>query len=170
MGITTVPAYGNFWSTEFQTVAFGAPFSFNFTGPTAGGVTLVDPTTINVAMGGDYLVSYTITINTTIIANSLPVPPEPGSLYIPVANVTINGVPVPNAQIAFGEQFQFTPGVNDNSCFQLHGEAILTITDNATVQLVNDSFFGASVVNDIATCDNGINAAAINLVKVSNLA
>lgn len=160
---------GNFWSSEFQEVPFGSPFSFNFSGPTAGGVTLLDPNTIFVRTGGDYLVTYTVSVNTNIIANALPIPPAPGSIYAPVVNVSINGALVPNAQIAFGIQIQYNPGINNNSCFQIHGEAILRLPDNARVQLVNDSFFSgeASVVNIIETCDNGVNAAAINLVKLS---
>ncbi|MDZ5472336.1 exosporium leader peptide [Bacillus sp. 31A1R] len=156
MGIQKTPAYGSFWSDEFQTVGFDRPFSFSFSGPTSGGVTLTDPNTILVENGGDYLVTYTVTWNPQL--------PVDTNFYTPVINITINGIRVPNTQIRFGQQYQYVPGVNDFSCFELHGEAIIEIPDGTEVRLINDSIFNRETIR---TCDNGINAAALNLVKLS---
>src|SRR3954464_11861425 len=51
-------SYGTFWQSQFLTVPFNQPFSFNNTGPTAGGVSLLNPTTVSIVEPGDYRVTY----------------------------------------------------------------------------------------------------------------
>uniref|UniRef100_UPI001FB8B07A exosporium leader peptide-containing protein n=1 Tax=Bacillus albus TaxID=2026189 RepID=UPI001FB8B07A len=59
-------AYGTFWQTEFITVPFGAPFSFNQAEPLVGGVSLLNPPTINITQPGDYRISFISSINLTV--------------------------------------------------------------------------------------------------------
>ncbi|ALQ67799.1 hypothetical protein [Bacillus thuringiensis] len=146
------PAYGTFWQTEFITVPFGDPFPFNHVGPIAGGVSLLNPTTIQFSQAGDYRVSFISTINTT----SNPVFP-----HIPVMTIFLNNNPLANSQGDFA--FQMNTSSN-NECLQLVGETIVTVPANATLQLKNNSGFNRQ---SIATCDNGINSVELTVIKLS---
>lgn len=101
------PAYGTFWQTEFITVPFGDPFPFNHVSPIAGGVSLLNPTTIQFSQADDYRVSFISTINTT----SNPVFP-----HISVMTIFLNNNPLANSQGDFA--FQMNTSSN-NECLQL---------------------------------------------------
>ena len=75
----------DFWQTEFITVSFGDPFPFNHFGPIAGGVSLLNPTTIQFSQAGDYRVSFISTINTTL---------NPVFPHIPVMTIFLNNNPL----------------------------------------------------------------------------
>lgn len=151
---TKIPSYGNFWQTDFLRVPFANPFSFNNTGPTAGGVALLNPNTVKIMKSGDYRVSYIVSINT--VGN--PVFP-----HIPVVSVFLNDsiIPIANAQATFAIQLNNS---TELGCFQLVGEAIISVPANSTLQLKNHSIFNRQ---DILTCNNGINALEITIEKVS---
>jgi hypothetical protein len=147
-----VNSYGNFFQNQFVTIAHGDPIPFNKSGRRAGGVFLQNPTTIRVNRGGDYFISYVVTV-TTRTSQTLP--------FAPAVAVFINGNIVSNAQTSSGIQIGDANDTND--CRQIHGEAIVFIPAGARVQLRNSSFFEGT----IEFCDNGIQGAAINLIKVS---
>jgi hypothetical protein len=146
------PAYGTFWQTQFITVPFAEAFPFNNTGRTAGGVLLLDPSTIRITQTGDYRVSFISTINTTL---------NPVFPHIPVISLRLNDAPLPNAQDDFGIQIN---NPNDLGCHQLTGETIIFIPANSTLQLINNSSFNSQ---NITTCDNGVNAVELTIIKVS---
>lgn len=145
-------AYGYFWQTDFITIPFGDSFPFNQTGPIAGGVSLLNPTTISIAQAGDYRVSFISLINTVL---------NPVFPHIPVISVFLNNSPIPNAQADFG--FEITDSA-DIGCYQLNGEVILSIPSNSILQLRNNSFFNNQ---DILTCDAGINAVELTIFKLN---
>ncbi|UKS62285.1 preprotein translocase [Bacillus toyonensis] len=89
------PAYGTFWQTEFITVPFGGSFPFNHAGPKAGGVSLLNPTTIHFSQAGDYRVSFISSINTTL---------SPVFPHIPVITIFLNNNPLANSQGDFALQ------------------------------------------------------------------
>ena len=146
------PAYGTFWQTEFITVPFGDPFPFNHVGPIAGGVSLLNPTTIQFSQAGDYRVSFISSINTTL---------NPVFPHIPVMTIFLNNNPLANSQGDFA--FQMNTSSN-NECLQLAGETIVTVTANSTLQLKNNSGFNHQ---SIVTCDNGINSVELTVIKLS---
>jgi len=146
------PAYGTFWQTEFITVSFGDPFPFNHFGPIAGGVSLLNPTTIQFSQAGDYRVSFISTINTTL---------NPVFPHIPVMTIFLNNNPLANSQGDFA--IQMTNSAN-NECLQLVGETIVTVPENSTIQLRNNSGFNKQ---KIVTCDNGINSLELTVTKLS---
>ncbi|MDA2701372.1 exosporium leader peptide-containing protein [Bacillus cereus] len=145
-------AYGNFWQTEIITVPFGDPFSFNQVGPIVGGVSLLNPTTISISQTGDYRVSFISSINVT----SNPVFP-----HEPIISIFLNNNPIPNAQASFNIVIRDS---QDIGCPQLSGEVILSIPANSILQLRNNSFFNNQ---DIETCDNGVNALELTIIKLS---
>jgi hypothetical protein len=147
----SAPAYGNFWSSVFEVIPFGSPFTFNHSSSTAGGVSLVGTNTVSIVEAGDYRVSYIVTVD----ALNTPFP------QVPVVSVFLNNVKVPNTQTTFG---LVNPDPQDTGCYELVGEAIITVPANSTLQLRNDSFFNNQ---NIATCDNGINAVEFTVIKVS---
>ncbi|EJS68266.1 hypothetical protein [Bacillus cereus] len=146
------PAYGTFWQTEFITVPFGDPFPFNHVGPMAGGVSLLNPTTIQFSKAGDYRVSFISSINTTL---------NPVFPHIPVITIFLNNNPLANSQGDFA--FQMNTSSN-NECLQLVGETIVTVPANSTLQLRNNSGFNKQ---GIVTCDNGINSVELTVTKLS---
>lgn len=144
-----LPAYGNFWLTVGGiTIPINNPIPFNQTGPTTGGVSLVDPTTIRIAQGGDYFISYVVTVN--LLAS--------GSRDAALS-LFLNGDIVPNLQTTFAIN-----GDNEDVCLQISGQAILSIPNNSTLQLVNTD---PSSPSDLVTCDSRVNNAAINIIKLS---
>ncbi|GGE56144.1 preprotein translocase [Priestia taiwanensis] len=148
------PAYGTFWQTAFITVPFGGSFPFNQVGRSAGGIciTNTDLSVIRIPQAGDYRVSFIATINTTL---------NPVFPHIPVISIYVNGARLANAQGDFNIQIN---DPDDTGCHQLVGEAIVYIPANSTLRLVNNSFFNDQ---SIVTCDNGINAVELTIIKVS---
>ncbi|ETT77663.1 preprotein translocase [Bacillus mycoides] len=146
------PAYGTFWQTEFITVPFGGSFPFNHFGPFAGGVSLLNPTTIQFSKAGDYRISFISSINTTL---------NPVFPHIPVITIFLNNNPLANSQGDFA--FQMNTSSN-NECLQLVGETIVTVPANSTLQLRNNSGFNHQ---SIVTCDNGINSVELTVTKLS---
>ncbi|MGY1461842.1 exosporium leader peptide-containing protein [Bacillus toyonensis] len=145
-------AYGYFWQTDFITVSFGNSFPFNQTGPIAGGVSLLNPTTITIVQAGVYRVSFISSINTVL---------NPVFPHTPVISLFLNNSPIPNAQANFG--FQILDSA-DTGCYQLNGEVILSIPSNSILQLRNNSFFNNQ---NILTCDAGINAVELTIFKLN---
>mgnify|MGYP003775691251 CR=1 FL=1 len=146
------PAYGTFWQTEFITVPFGNPFPFNHVGPLAGGVSLLNPTTIHFRQAGDYRVSFISSINTTL---------NPVFPHIPVITIFLNNNPLADSQGDFAIQMNTS---SNNECLQLVGETIVTVPANSTLQLRNNSGFNRQ---SIVTCDNGINSVELTVTKLS---
>ncbi|HGH7176292.1 TPA: exosporium leader peptide-containing protein [Bacillus wiedmannii] len=145
-------AYGYFWQTDFITVPFGNSFPFNQTGPIAGGISLLNPTTISIVQAGDYRISFISSINTVL---------NPIFPHSPVISIVLNNSPIPNAQTNFG--FLLLDSA-DTGCYQLNGEVILSIPSNSILQLRNNSFFNNQ---NILTCDAGINAVELTIFKLS---
>ncbi|MEW9180097.1 exosporium leader peptide-containing protein [Bacillus mycoides] len=145
-------AFGNFWQTQFITVPFEDPFSFNQVGPIAGGVSLLNPTTISITQAGFYRVSFIALINTSL---------NPVFPHLPIISAFLNNSPIPNVQASFGIQINDS---EDSGCHQLSGEMILSIPANSILQLRNDSFFNSQ---NIVTCDNGVNAVELTIIKLN---
>jgi hypothetical protein len=145
------PSYGNFWrNLGIVSIAGGTALPFNNTGPTAGGISLANSTTINIANPGDYFISYVVTILLTA-------PQIAGS----AVGVFLNGNnEVPNMQTRFGIVVR-DPDVSD--CLQISGEAIVSIPANSTLQLRNTSPGNQA----FTLCDTFINNVALNIIKVS---
>ncbi|QWI60271.1 exosporium leader peptide-containing protein [Bacillus mycoides] len=80
-------AYGTFWQTEIITVPFESPFSFNQADPMVVGISLLNPTTINITQAGDYRISFISSINLTV-ALSFP--------YSPTISILLNNSLIPN--------------------------------------------------------------------------
>ena len=145
-------AYGHFWQTDIITVPFESPFSFDQAGPMVGGISLLNPTTISITQPGDYRVSFISSINLTV---ALVFP------YSPTISILLNNSLIPNFKATFGLLIQ---DLEDVDCDQLTGETILSIPANSTLQLINNSFVGN---RDIRTCDNGINALELTIIKLN---
>lgn len=145
-------AYGNFWQTNFITVPFGVSFPFNQTGPIAGGISLLSPTTIGIKQAGDYRVSFISSINVTL---------NPVFPHEPVISIFLNNKPLPNVQADFSILIRDTESIG---CHQLTGEAIISVPANSILELKNNSFFNNQ---SIITCDNGVNAVELAIVKLS---
>ncbi|HDR7783244.1 MULTISPECIES: exosporium leader peptide-containing protein [Bacillus] len=145
-------AYGTFWQTEIITVPFESPFSFNQADPMVGGISLLNPTTINIKQAGDYRISFISSINLTV-ALSFP--------YSPTISILLNNSLIPNFKATFGLSI-LDP--EDVDCAQLIGDTILSVPANSTLQLINNSFVGETAIR---TCDNGINALELNIIKLN---
>ncbi|MEK4604750.1 exosporium leader peptide-containing protein [Bacillus sp. FSL L8-0099] len=145
-------AYGTFWQTEIITVPFESPFSFDQADPMVGGISLLNPTTINITQAGDYRISFISSINLTV-ALSFP--------YSPTISILLNNSLIPNFKATFGLSILDSEDVD---CAQLIGDTILSVPANSTLQLINNSFVGEK---DIRTCDNGINALELNIIKLN---
>jgi len=117
-----------------------------------GGVSLLNPTTINITQPGDYRVSFISSINLTV---PLTFP------YQPVISILLNNNLIPNFKATFSILIQ---DLEDVDCDQLTGETILSIPANSTIQLINNSFVGN---RDIGTCNNGINALELTIIKLN---
>ncbi|MED2980485.1 exosporium leader peptide [Bacillus thuringiensis] len=152
-GPTGLPilAYGYFWQTEILTVSFQDFFSFNHLGPTAGGVSLANPTAISISQSGDYRISFIATIN---ISGLFP--------QIPIISLTLNNSPILNSQSDFGIQVNNSASTG---CYELCGELILAIPSNSTLQLRNNSFIDSE---NITTCGaSGLNTLELTIFKLS---
>ncbi|MDM5255111.1 exosporium leader peptide-containing protein [Bacillus toyonensis] len=145
-------AYGTFWQTDIITVPFESPFSFNQADPMVGGISQLNPTTITITQAGDYRISFISSINLTV-ALSFP--------YSPTISILLNNSLIPNFKATFGLLIQDSEDVD---CAQLIGDTILSVPANSTLQLINNSFVGDT---DIRTCDNGINALELNIIKLN---
>ncbi|MUL34774.1 hypothetical protein [Priestia megaterium] len=141
------PSYGNFWQSENAGVAPNGPIPFNQTGPTAGGVSLLTPSTIGITEAGDYEINYIVTI----------IPPP----NVTRLSVFLNNVEVPNFQTTFTTLFDDTGFLLE--AYQVSGTAIISIPANSTLELRNTSgsviaFFGRNLQ---------ANAAALTVIKLS---
>jgi len=155
---TFSPAYGNFFNNSgFVTVPSGDNFPFNVQGPNAGGVTLLDPTTIFITSGGDYRINFVITDNTVIFDN------DPASFpHLPTIALFLNTVHVPNDQTNFGLEITTAAG---RGCKPIVGDTILTIPANSILQLRNITTQGP--VTTITTCDTVGNNVQLSLFKLN---
>ncbi|WP_099685144.1 exosporium leader peptide-containing protein [Bacillus fungorum] len=118
------PSYGNFWNSYGALVNVGDYIPFYFTGPSTGGVTLSNLTTINIAQAGDYRVSFIIQIETFRSPISVS----------PIVSIFSNNNHLPN------KQGTFAITVEDKNLlprFQLTGEAVISVPSNSTIQLFN---------------------------------
>ncbi|PFM33215.1 exosporium leader peptide [Bacillus cereus] len=147
--IGPIAAYGNFWQSEFITVPAGGLFSFNQIGPIAGGVSLLNPTTISITQAGDYQVDFIASIDSSLISSF---PYEAG------ISILLNNNPIPNAQASFGIIIENSVSI---TCNQLTGQLILSVPANSTLHLTNIGN------NNISTCDNGINAIELTIIKLN---
>ncbi|MGF9859857.1 hypothetical protein ABEX55_22865 [Priestia endophytica] len=141
------PSYGNFWQSGNAGVASNGPIPFNQTGPTAGGISLLTPDTINITEAGDYEVSYIVTI----------IPPP----NLTKLSVFLNNVEVPNFQTTFTTLFEDTGILLE--AYQVSGTAIISIPANSTLELRNTS--GSPLA--IFSSNLQSNAAALIVIKVS---
>jgi hypothetical protein len=146
-----VAKFGNFLQTAFITVPLGAAFPWNNQGPKSG-VKLdpTDNTKIKVKKAGKYKVDFYIVFQNLAT----------GSFYTPIVQIKKNGSLDPRTK--FGTQVRSTSG----DCLLLTGTAIIKVSNNSTIQLINISNLGGDSSN-ISTCDSGPVAAAINFVQVS---
>lgn len=114
--------YANFWRRANYQLAVNDTIPFTFTGPTFGGITLLNPQTIRIQEGGDYFINYTVTVLVDDPVNETD-----------VLTVIVNNLQMQNA--VFGIR---TVGADDvNNVLQITGTAIIPIPDNATLQLKN---------------------------------
>lgn len=146
------PSYGTFWQTDFITVDLNEAFPFNFTGPSTEDISLLNPTTVKVNKSGVYYISYRVAVS--VASNS-----NPNNFVDQRISLYINGIQQPNSQASFGI---YAPDIT--SCVPIAGDAIVSIPANATLQLKNDGNFSGS--SSITTCDNGVNAATFNIIKI----
>lgn len=137
------PAYGNFFNnTSLVTVLTGTAFPFNMQGPIAGGVSLLNPTTIFIENGGDYRVNFVITDNTVVFGpNSVAFP------HLPTVSLFLNNVQVPLEQANFGLEITQAEG---RGCKPIVGDTILSIPDNSILELRNITTQGP--ITTIITC------------------
>jgi hypothetical protein len=78
-------------------------------GPIAGGVSLLNPTTIFIENGGDYRVNFVITDNTVVFG------PNPAAFpHLPTVALFLNNVQVPLEQANFGLEITQVEG---RGCF-----------------------------------------------------
>ncbi|WP_439022626.1 exosporium leader peptide-containing protein [Bacillus thuringiensis] len=145
-------AYGHFWQSDFIGVIFGEPFSFNQGGLIAGGVSLLNPTTVSITQAGVYRISFIATI-AILETDSFPSAPN--------ISIFLNDNPIPNAQATFGLTLLNQEAAG---CHQLTGECLLLVPANSTIQLKNDSSFTSQ---EIVTCDDGINAIELTIIKLN---
>ncbi|MDF2036416.1 hypothetical protein P2R12_05335 [Cytobacillus oceanisediminis] len=132
-----------------QNIPFNGTLPFNNDSPAqAGGITRTGDT-ITIPLGGDYLVSFVVTI---AIRNELNTP-SVGVFLGPPFNE------VPNVQTRF-ELVSINLGGN---CLQLSGEAIITIPAGSQLQLRNTS----TSMDLFTLCSNEINNVALNIIKLS---
>ncbi|WJX08422.1 exosporium leader peptide-containing protein [Bacillus cereus] len=143
------PAYRNFWQNTFVRIPNGQDIPFNNQSiATAGGISLLNPTTISIPIAGDYAINYVIT--TSDISST--------GFSSQIVTAILNGVPVPNFQTSFG-----VVANSEESCDQFSGIAILRIPANSTLSLRN-----TSVETDVlALCDAVESGAAINIIKLN---
>lgn len=146
------PSYGTFWQNDFVTVELQDAFPFNFSGPSTPDICLINPKSIKVHKEGVYHISYTVTVDVFVNDN-------PSNTVEQRISVYVNGIQQPNSQTGFGIAVPDIP-----SCIAISGDAIIYIPENSTLQLKNDGPFGSS--SSITTCDNGINAATFNIIKI----
>lgn len=79
----------------------------------------------------------------------------------PVISIFLNSKPIPNVQANFSILIRDTESIG---CYQLTGEAIISVPANSILELRNNSFFNNQ---SIITCDNGVNAVELTIVKLS---
>jgi hypothetical protein len=126
-------------------VAAGGNVTFNSTGPLAGGVAFISPSTITVANGADYLVLYEIEPQFAV-----------GNTQAAYA-IVLNGVV--QASTSYGQV-----GAN-NQNYILVGSAILTIPNGATLTIRN---VGGTSSNLLTTADGAtIINASFRLLRLS---
>ncbi|PFM28094.1 exosporium leader peptide-containing protein [Bacillus cereus] len=142
-------AFGNFWQSDFINIPIGGLFSFNQSGPIAGGVSLLNPTTISITQAGIYQVSFIASIDSSLIT-TFP--------YAAGISILLNNNPIPNAQGSFGILILAPVSI---TCNQLTGQLILSVPANSTISLTN---IGS---NNIITCDDGINALELTIFKLN---
>ena len=144
------PAYGNFWRTQNAQIQLNQAVPFTQTGPTAGGVSLLNPTTIRIQQAGDYYISYVLTVLID----------DPNNETDGVS-AFLNNVEVANFQTKFQIR---TVGADDvNSVLQISGIAIISVPANANLQIRNT---GRNPI-DLFAFNNNVNSAAIALFKLS---
>ena len=146
------PSYATFWQSDFVTVKLNENFPFNFTGAKTPDINLLTPTKISVCKPGVYQISYRVTVN-------VPVNDNPSDFVDQRISLYINGSSIPNSQVSFGILTADIQG-----CIPIHGETIIFIPPNSTLELKNDGPFSGS--SEITTCDNGVNAITFNIVKI----
>jgi len=143
------PAYRNFWQNTFVMVPNGQDIPFNNQSiATAGGISLLNPTTISIPIAGDYAINYVITVSDI---SSI-------GFSTQVVTAILNGVPVPDFQTSFG-----VVASSAESCDQFSGIAILRVPANSTLSLRNTSL----EVDVLALCDAVESGAAINIIKLN---
>ncbi|MGL5330019.1 MAG: hypothetical protein ACRDD7_12170 [Peptostreptococcaceae bacterium] len=146
------PSYATFWQSEFVTVDINKSFPFNFEGPSTDDICLINPTTIKIKKEGVYQIYFRVAVNVSVNDNPNNYVDQRVSLYI-------NGEQEPHTQASFGIYAQDQP-----SCIPISGEFIVEIPACSIVQLKNDGIYSGS--SSITTCDNGVNAVTINIVKI----
>ncbi|MDZ4411605.1 hypothetical protein ORM92_04560 [Bacillus cereus] len=143
-----LPAYRNFWQSQFVTVPNGQNIPFNNQSvAVAGGIVLSSPTTIFIPLAGDYEINYVIT---TVVFTTLNREQQ--------ITAILNGVPVPGFQTSFG-----TITETGESCDQFSGTAILRIPAKSIFSLRNTSLNGSS----ISLCNLIESGAALIIKKLS---
>jgi len=142
-------SYGNFWQNTFVSIPNGQAIPFNNSGPSGGGIALLNPTTISIPRAGDYEINYVVTVT--------PADPIPEEQQV---SAFLNGVIVPNFQSSFGIRFSDPDDVA--SCFQITGTAIISIPTNSTLQLRNTSLGG----DDLDLCNLVESGAALTIKRL----
>lgn len=155
---TFSPAYGNFFNNgSLIEVPTGTAFPFNIQGPIAGGVSLLDPTTISIQNGGDYKINFVITDNTVIFqANPAAFP------HFPTVGLFLNNVQVQLEQTNFGLEISQIEG---QGCKPIVGDTILSIPNNSILQLRNITTIGS--ITSITTCDTVGNNIQFSIFKLN---
>lgn len=142
--------YGNFFQTNFITLANNQAMPWNGMGETSGITLDPDTVTIRVSQGGAYYIDYHVNGNFS--------PFGTGNVTI-ITALFVNNAEVNPIQTRYGA---LNTEVDRYECVPITGGTIVFIPDNGTVQLRN-------IGPDFRTCDGGIVlAASINLIKVSS--
>ncbi|MDO0941101.1 hypothetical protein QZ287_08415 [Brevibacillus laterosporus] len=140
------PAYGFFQLSKTMLISSNEAIPFDITGPSSGGISQADATTISITQGGDYSICFLVSVNPISALQ-----PD----YIEVG-LTIN-----NKEISDFKTSAVTSNTDSTGAIQISREAIVTIPSNSTLQLRN-------LLNNAFTINSSnVSGVTIKIIKLN---
>ncbi|ERM20055.1 collagen-like triple helix repeat-containing protein, partial [Brevibacillus laterosporus] len=140
------PSYGFFELSKTMLISSNEAIPFDITGPSHGGISQSDATTIRVTQGGDYSICFLVTVNPIRALQ-----PD----YIEVG-LTINNKEIPGFKTS-----TVTANTDSTGTIQISREAIVTIPSNSTLQLRN-------LLNNAFTINSSsVSGVIIKIIKLN---
>ncbi|MCR8964591.1 collagen-like protein, partial [Brevibacillus halotolerans] len=140
------PSYGFFELSKTMLISSNEAIPFDITGPSHGGISQSDATTISVTQGGDYSICFLVTVNPISALQ-----PD----YIEVG-LTINNKEIPGFKTS-----TVTANTDSTGTIQISREAIVTIPSNSTLQLRN-------LLNNAFTINSSsVSGVIIKIIKLN---